>query len=529
MLLTLERLIPASPDDVREAAAREPIETGFADPINPVLVDDGIEWSSVPDLIEGVKTTARFSPEGEATRVQLSAEFAVRVPYFSWLLRHVIRSAVRKSLAHMGDVLESRVTGGEPPSPRRPVWAPPTRFDSRQTAAIAAICTVLAITTYGGSLFAQAIDYVGRSFEASDASLGVVSALTRVGTLAAVIGSVAADRRGRRKILLFSTAGLSIVSVLSGLAPNLTIFAILQTISRGFVNLAAVVALISLVEEAPEKARAYTLAVSSVLGAIGYAIGVSLLPLADVAEESWRGLFLLSIVGLLLLPGLSRAVRESPRYLDLGDRVLKSRATEVVDKFYGGRFLVVALTGFLMNFFAAPFSQFLNRFLQEERDYSGFDVFLLRAVTQGIPAVVSVWLGGRLAESQGRKPVATWSTLATSLFTALFFLTSGPLLWFALLVATFAGGLAGPSFATFNTELFPTERRGTAGAGLLGVAVAGSASGLLVAGYLSEPLHSIGLSVALTGIGPIVVALFLIRRLPEARGVDLDRISPPEV
>lgn len=512
-----------------KAAALEPIETGFADPVGAATDGDSIEWDSMPDLVEDVRRTATLSKQGDATRVVLSAEFTVRIPYFSWLLRPAIRSAIGKSLDHMIDVVEARSKGAEPPKPRRPVWAPPARMGRDQASAIAAICAVLAITTYGGSLFAQAIDYVGKSFDASNASLGVVSAISRIGTLAAIIGSVAADTRGRRRILLFSTAGISIVAVLSGLAPNLLIFAILQTLSRGLVNLAAVVALITLVEEASEEARAYTLAVSSVLGTIGYAIGVILLPIADIAEDAWRALFLLSAVGLLLIPGLARSVRESPRYVRLGERVLESKATEVVDRLYGGRFLVVALTGFLMNFMAAPFSQFMNRFLQEERGFSGFDVFALRAVTQGLPAVLAVWIGGRLAESHGRKPVAIWGTLGLALFTALFFVTGGPILAVALLISTFAGGVSGPSFASFNTELFPTERRGTAGAGLLGLAVAGSASGLLVAGYLSEPLGSIGGAVAVTCIGPVLVALFLIRRLPEARGIELDRISPPRV
>ncbi|MBW3589497.1 MAG: MFS transporter [Actinobacteria bacterium] len=528
MVKTHQQLIAASVEQVRSAAL-EPIATGFAQPAEPVVVGDSIEWGSGPDLVDTVSRRARFVPADGGTNIEMSAEFEVRIPYFSWLLRPLIGSGVKTSLEHMAAVIEARAMNAQEPRARRPLWAPPSAMTRDQTAAIAAICAVLAITTYGGSLFAQAINYVGNAFDASDASLGVVSAITRVGTLAAIVGSVAADRRGRRQILIISTAGVSVVSIFSALSPSLAVFGFLQILSRGFVNLAAVVALIAVVEESPERSRAYTLAVSSVLGAIGYALGVILLPIADLGEEAWRVLFALAAVGLLLLPGLRRAVRETPRFVDLGDRILKSKATEVVDRLYGGRFAAVAATGFLMNFMAAPFSQFMNRFLQEERDFSAFDIFVLRAVTQGVPAVIAVWIGGRLAESHGRKPVATAGILATAAFTVVFFMSGGPILWLALLVSTFAGGLSGPALATFNTELFPTERRGTAGAGVLGMAVAGSAAGLMVAGFLSEPLGSIGASVALTAVGPLLVAVFLVRRLPEAMGLDLDRISPPEV
>jgi MFS family permease len=112
---------------------------------------------------------------------------------------------------------------------------------------------------------------------------------------------------------------------------------------------------------------------------------------------------------------------------------------------------------------------------------------------------------------------------------ALFFLTGGSLLWLMLLITTVAGAVAGPSLAAFNTELFPTEVRGRAGGILLIIAVLGSALGLLLGGYLAEPLGGIGKAVALTAVGPLVAALLLIRLLPEARGRALDEISPPEV
>ncbi len=103
------------------------------------------------------------------------------------------------------------------------------------------------------------------------------------------------------------------------------------------------------------------------------------------------------------------------------------------------------------------------------------------------------------------------------------------MLWAMLLVSTAAGALAGPALAAFNTEMFPTEVRGTAGAALLLCGVTGSVVGLVVAGALSDPLGGIGPAVAVTAMAPLVAAVLLLPRLPEARGRKLDEVSPPEV
>jgi len=59
--------------------------------------------------------------------------------------------------------------------------------------------------------------------------------------------------------------------------------------------------------------------------------------------------------------------------------------------------------------------------------------------------------------------------------------------------------------------------------------VAGSVTGLLLAGLLSDQLHDLGLGIALCGIAPIIAAVFLIPRLPESSGRTLDEVSPSEV
>ena len=521
----------AAPPERVLAAAAEPITTAFADPVLEEIGDGRIVWSSGSDLVERVERVAEVTPDGSGgTQVVLRARYELRLPYFGWLYRPFVRSAVRGSLARIAAVLETRALGrAEPPPPRRPMWLTRDPVEPKRAATIASIAVVLVVAGYGGGLFTQTLDFIAKSFDASDADLGLALAVTRAGTLIGLVGGVMADRRGRRRILLASMIAVCGATAVSALAPGLVVFTLCQVLVRGSVQLAAVVGYIAVTEEAPEGSRAYLLAIAGMASGAGFAIGAGLLPIADLAEWAWRGLFAIAGLGLLAVPRLARRLVETERYAAISDRAGRARARELFDPMYGGRFVVVAAVVFLLGFFGVPSLQFTNRYLQDERGYSGIGIFILRGITQSFPALAGIILGGRLAESHGRKPVAAAATLFLALATAAFFLSSGASLWLAMLVATVAGAMSGPAMTAFNTELFPTEVRGRAGAGLLAAGVAGAVSGLLFVGYLSEPLGGVGKAIAVTCVVPIVAALFLIPRLPEGRGRALDELSPPEV
>src|SRR5213593_561192 len=119
----IERRIDAPLERVLAAAAAGPIPTNFADPTGPRIERDEITWSSDADLVQEVVRVARVRSDGDGSRVELSAHYHVRMPYFSALYRPLVRLAVRRSLVHMAEVLEARALArAEPPAPRRPVW-----------------------------------------------------------------------------------------------------------------------------------------------------------------------------------------------------------------------------------------------------------------------------------------------------------------------------------------------------------------------------------------------------------------------
>jgi MFS family permease len=200
---------------------------------------------------------------------------------------------------------------------------------------------------------------------------------------------------------------------------------------------------------------------------------------------------------------------------------------EIFDPIYGSRFGVLVVATFLFGLFSASSSQFTNRYLARDRGFSGFDITVLRAVTQGVPGIAGIVIGGRLAETKGRRPVAALALFGGTLAQMVFFLVGGPPMWVASAVAIMLAGAAAPALGAFSGELFPTEIRGTANGLLLIAGVAGSALGLVIAGNLSD---SWGLGPAIAALGvPSALACFLLLRLPEPAAHPLDEVSPSEV
>jgi MFS family permease len=471
----------------------------------------------------------RVEARDEGASVLLETDATPPIPYFRWFVGPILRSANRRALAWATQALRAVEAGEDaPPPPKRPSLAPPAPFTPPQAILLATVCAITAVTTYGSSLLSQNVDYVGEAFGASDQALGTALAVSRVGVLIALVSSAMADRKGRRRLMLFAVAGVCVANAVAALAPNLAVFTGGQTLMRGFANTALIVAGIAAIEEAPEGARAYSIALLGLAGGFGYAFGVVLLPLADLGVEAWRISFALSAATLVLLPGFARRLAETTRYAGLAARHTKrGQLGEVFDPSYGGRFGVLVVSTFLFAIFSAPSSQFTNRYLADDRGFSGLDITIFRAITQGFPGVLGIAIGGRLAETRGRRPVAAFALFAGTAAQMVFFTQGTALLWLSSAAAIILGGIAAPALGAFNGEMFPTEIRGTANAFLLVAGVAGSAVGLVLSGNLSDRI-GLGEALALTGIASLIASL-LVLRLPETADKPLDEVSPSEV
>ncbi len=512
---TIELEVPAAEAEglVRTALALDPELTG-----------------RLPGDVHAV-VRASVVPTPGGCRVALVADQDLTVPFFGPIFRLVDRYALRRGLRHSAAAIRAAADGTEPPAPIRPSpVSPPAPFDEAQIDFLATAAMCAAIASFGAALFGQNGDAIARSFDVSDAGLGTALAITRIGVLMSLVAAVAADRVGRRRVILWSVLMVGVANAVSGLASSFGVFTGSQLVLRAAVNSALVVGGIAVVEEAPDGARAWAVAMLSLAAGAGFACAVALLPLADGGRDTWRIAFGISAVSLLLLPTIRRRLPETTRFRRVaGENPAPLRLREIFDPAYGRRFLLLAVIGFLTSMFSAPSAQLTNRYLADERGFSASGIAALRGVTNGVPGIVGILLAGRIAETRGRRPVAVVSLLAGTLLTMAFFLVGGPLLWVASTLAIIAAASSTLTIGTMDAELFPTEVRGSSNGLMLVASVAGSAVGLLAAGWLAGPLGGLGRAIALCGLGPLVAALFLIRRLPESAHRALDEVSPSEV
>jgi MFS family permease len=496
----------------------------------PASAPGRLEIAEPVDRQPAIALDLDLTPADGGTELRITSTGEIDLPFFGWFFRPLVRIAHRRARRHAVATIEAALAGRPVAAPPKPVVGlPPVAFLPEQTEFIATASAATAVVTFSAALFGQLSGPISHSFGASDATIGDALALTRLGALFALFAIAVADRRGRRRSILLGVVGSAIACGLSALAPNLVSFTIVQVFQRGLVGTTATVALLAVVEEAPEGARAYAASMLALAGGFGFSFAVVALPLADIASWSWRLVFAIGAATIFLAPVVARSLGETARYTALAARtdVVRGRARDVFER-HRHRFVLLGVVAFLTSAFSAPSSQFMNQYLIDVHGFSNTKIAFFRAVTTGVPGLIGVVLGGRLAEARGRRPVAGIALALATGTQMIFFLGGGLTLWVMAAVSIFMAGAGGIALGTLDAELFPTEVRSTSNAMLYVVAVLGSATGLVVAGTLSHHLGGLGRSVALTGIGSFLVALFVVPLLPESAARSLDDVSPTQ-
>lgn len=509
-----------------------PVQVRLAAPLDEVRDSVDRVLADTPRVVTTLDVDVRA--DRDESVVTVSSRMDLRVPYFGWFVRILAGVAGRRERADLASRIRVAVEGGEVPSPRRRRWSvlPAVPYSAGQAASLGTVAAIGAVANFGGSLFTQDGDAVARSFGRSDQDLGFALALTRTGVLVALVAAAAADRFGRRRMVLVGLGGIAAANAVAAIAPTFAVFTVSQVLARAFVNSTLVVAAIVAIEEAPEAARAFGLSMFGLALGLGFGVSVALLPVADLASDAWRVSFAVSALTVLVLPGLARNLSETVRF----DRMASHRARrgrrgwrELWAPPYGRRFLALGAVAFLVNVFSAPSSQLTNRYLTRTHHFSNSGVAVFRSVTAGVPGVAGVLLAGRWAETWGRKPVSIVGLVIASVAQMVFFLAGGAVLWATAVVSIVAAASAGLTVGALDAELFPTEVRGTSNGFLLVCGVAGSAAGLLAATTLSGVVGGLGPAIAVCGVASLVAAVVFLPLLPETATRPLDDVSPMEV
>jgi MFS family permease len=243
------------------------------------------------------------------------------------------------------------------------------------------------------------------------------------------------------------------------------------------------------------------------------------LPLADIGERGWR---LVMVASILLLP----VVRQIARHLPESRRYDRAHA-DVGMAGHGRRFWLLAVSSFLLALFTAPASQLLNEFLRDEQGFSALRITLFSLLTN-TPGGIGLVIGGRLADTRGRRLVGAVGVVGGTLLTVAMVLLGGWPMWGLSMAGAVMGAMVVPALGVYGPELFPTSLRGRANGIISILGVTGSVIGLAAAGYLSDRWDGFGPALAVLSAGPLLMAVLVLVGYPETAHRELEDLNPED-
>ena len=394
---------------------------------------------------------------------------------------------------------------------------PVDRFSPHDRAVALTMWGVGVVQGFGQAHPSVTLPFTRAGLGLSPAEMSAVLAVARLASLAALIFAFVGDRRGRRRPLLAAYVLILAGNGAAAASSNPAGFTISQSLVRIATSAISALGVVWLAEHLSPRVRAYGISIYGAAGSFGAALALLGLPLA---ERDWRLPYLLTLLGLLLLPVLARRLSESPLLPVASPRTMRGDFANLGTEMTGSQFWVAGLAGLLASAFSAVGLAFST-----ERLVGGLGLSTGTAVmitlAGGTLGGLGFFLGGRLSDAWGRRPTTVLSLLmilggGLTLYQA----EAVPLLVGAIVVSSFGSFAYIPSAATHRAELFPTSVRASMASALAWLGTLGSALGLAV-GRLTIDTMGLAGTMTLLGTG-MVAAVALTLALPETRARHLD-------
>jgi MFS family permease len=466
-------------------------------------VGDQIEFEQAEGPFEEYRRTVVVR---DGSVVDLTT-YRLDIPWFGWLFRWPVRASLKQRAPGTG---------------AQPAWAPPDRLEPRHLLVLGLLAAVSMSSAFVNTLFTQTVNFAADDFGISEKGQGFAGVIVRCGIVLALPFAVLADRIGRRRMIVLLAWLAPTLASLGALAPNFWVLTATQTVARPLGIALDLLIAVAAAEEMPRNSRAYAVSVLAMASGLGAGIAVMALPLADVGAGGWRYVYVVSLVWLVAAVTVTRRLTETPRF----ERIVETHhvGDAHIDK---KRFAIIASVAFLANLFIAPASYFQNRYLDDVRGFSasGIAIFTLATAT---PASIGFVLGGRLADTAGRRRVLAISIPLATGGLVLSFVVGGVVMWISAFVGGLLAGIAFPAFSVYRTELFPTGRRGQAGGLIVAMALIGGSIGLLLAGFLIDRGWSYGSTMGLLALAQVVTATVVYTSYPETAHRTLEEINPED-
>jgi len=493
----LRRLSEPRDDLVLEAPASE----DPADPSSPLhFVQDDGPFTAYERTVE-----RREATDDQPAALEETTRYALRIPWFGWVFRVPVRRVLARQLSHDS------------------WWAPPDRLDTTQVLVIGLLAAASMSAAFVNTLFTQTVNFAADDFGVGDTGIGVAGAVVRAGILVALPAALIADRIGRRRVIVAVAWLGPLLSLLGALAPSFPVLVLSQTVARPMgIALAFLIGVVA-AEEMPRNSRAYAVSVLAMASGFGAGIAVLSLRLADIGESGWRYVYLLAAIWCLVALDLSRRLPETRRFA-----AAHIDARRRPPRLNRRRLVLLATVAFAGNIFVAPASFFQNRYLTDVHDFSGGMIGLF-SIAVGTPAGIGLILGGRIADTSGRRRLIAVALPVSTAALVGAYSVGGPALWGLSLLGGIVASSAYPALAVYRTELFPTNNRSRAAGLVTASALIGGIFGLVATGALLDGDWAYGWVMALMGVGQLVVTVLVVAFYPETAHRELESLNPEDI
>lgn len=412
-------------------------------------------------------------------------------------------------------------------------WSPvPPGITPRQWLTLGALGATYLINSYDLGVLNLALPQIQATFALPEDEVGRLAALVRLGVLPALALNVAADRIGRRRLLLLTILGFTATTFLTAFVRTPTEFVVLQFLARTFVYAEEMLAIVVVTEELEPHARGWGIGLMVAFGAMGHGLSALVFSAVDVLPYGWRALYVLGAVPLLLVAWLRRSLEETRRFQES----LARRAPGPADwigplrtllRRYPGRLAALSAAVAPVAFMGGTAVQFQSKFLQGTHGYTPGEVSALFLVG-GPLALTGGLLLGRASDRFGRRRTLSTAILVNAAAVIGFY--SGPaalvpFVWIALIFTQFGIDVL---FSALGSELFATSYRSTASAMRSIVATVSIAAGLAMEGVFYTALGGHGPAIAAMAWIALASPLVLLALVPETAGRELEEIAPDE-
>jgi MFS family permease len=358
----------------------------------------------------------------------------------------------------------------------------------------------------------------------SGTALGIGLGIIRLASLGALPVIGLADRFGRRRLLLATVAGGLALTALAAASPTYWWFVAIFACGRPVLAATNGLAQVTAAEETASADRAKAVA----LIAAGYGVGAGTIAIVHSLFASalgFRGVFVLALVPMALLPLLRHWLKEPDRFVvAVAESENPVPVLDVVAKPFRRRLAVIVVLGFAVSVITGPANSFVFLFAQDFLHQPGV-VTASMVAGAGISGLVGLLAGRWLADRVGRRLTGALAMVAVALLAIITYSGSAPALVVGYLLGVFAASVFAPASGALVNELFPTTVRASAAGWSLAAGVIGAVAGLVTFGAVvgnGDRFAEAGLVTFLPAA--VIMALFWL--LPETCGREPEDLWP---